>query len=227
MMDINFYLFLAMCELILVLFITIIIQSFYLLKYRPYFIANTKPELTLKKYLQRLIYHTQKFSKGLEKSIKNGDAIAIQTCQQLNARLNWLVLERDNVTTVNFDIRYWENLNNHINKMLAHWKEAEYIQEPPDIAKIQLMINGHKENFDYENADVAQSIKDQISALKQKIETMSKYEILYKEANIEYKTLQQSYADLLDIVNEFNLETSDANKLKAIRAEHIAKQENA
>lgn len=226
MMEISFFLFLGMCELMLVLAIVAGIQAFFLKKYRPYFMANTKPHLFLRKYIQYLIKHTKKFAKGFEKAAKDGDSTAIKTRQQMTARLNWLVLERDFATTTNPDIRYWEDINIRIKDMLAHWKEVEYIKEPPDIEIITLAIDGQPEDFDFDSADIDEEVKKQLAALKKKAGAVSKYESMYNEMELAYQTLEASYKDLRDSVSKLKLEAGEAEKLKAIIAEQEANEQS-
>jgi len=211
-----------MCEIMLVLLIANILQAIYLTKYRPYYLANTRPELFLKKYIQYLIKHTQKFAKGFNKPAEEGDETAIETLQHMTARLNWLVLEREFVTTINPDIRYWEDINIRIGNMLKNWKEVKFITEPPEVAAIKLAINGNPVDFDFENADIDQSVKDHISALKKKVYTMSRYQSMYNEMEAAYQTLEASYKDLRSTVVDLKVEVEEAEKLKSIIAEHEA-----
>jgi len=209
-----------------VLIIIVIVQGIFLKKYRPYYMANTRPELFLRKYIQYLIKHTQKFAKKFEKPANDGDEIAIKTRQNMTARLNWLVLERDFTTTTNPDIRYWEDINSRIQDMLAHWKEIEFIKEPPDIEVITLAIDGAPEDFDYEKTDIDQAVKDQITALKKKVFAMSGYESMYKELEMAYKTQEASYEELVRSMRDLKVEASEAEKLKQIIAEQEENEKN-
>jgi len=224
MMEISFYLFLAMCELMLILVIIIGVQAVFLKKYRPYFMANTRPELFLRKYIQYLIKHTQKFAKGFEKSSEDGDEIAIKTRQNMAARLNWLVLERDFAATTRPDIRYWEDINTRIRDMLTHWKEVEYIKEPPDIEMVKLTIDGKPEDFDFENANIDENVKKQIQSLKKKASAVSSYESMYNEMEMAYQTLEASYKELRDSVSDLKMDAGETEKLKAIIAAQEANE---
>ena len=225
-MEISFYLFLGMCEVMLILVIIIGVQAVFLKKYRPYFMANTRPEMFLRKYIQYLIKHTQKFAKGFNKSAKNGDETAIKTQQHMTARLNWLVLERDFATTTSPDIRYWEDINTRIKDMLAHWKEVEYIKEPPDVELIELAIEGKPEDFDFDNANLDEDVKKQIANLKKKASATSSYESMYKEMEMAYKTLEASYKELRDSVSDLKVDSGETEKLKTIIAAQEANEES-
>ena len=225
-MEISFYLFLAMCEVMLILVIIIGTQAVYLKKYRPYFLANTRPEMFLKKYIQYLIKHTRKFARGFNKSAKSGDETAIKTQQHMTARLNWLILERDFATTTRPDIRYWEDINSRIQDMLANWKEVEYIKEPPDVEIVELAIDGKPEDFDFENADLDENVQSQIAALKKKAGAVSSYESMYKEMEMAYQTLEASYKELRDSVSDLKVDANETEKLKSIIAAQEANEDS-
>ena len=226
MMKISFFLFLGMLEFMLILAIIIGIQFFFLKKYRPYFLANTKPEMFLRKYIQYLIKHTRKFAKGFTKAAENGDEIAIQTRQNMTARLNWLILERDFAITAKPDIRYWEDINTRIQDMLSHWKEIKIIKEPPDLATIELALDDLSDEIDFDNLDIDEAVKQKIAELTKKANASSRYESMYNEMEIAYQTLEGSYVDLRDSVSNLKLEAEEAEKLKAIVAEQEANQQS-
>ena len=216
MIKVNFYLFLAVCESIFILIVIAVIQGIAIKKYRPYFMANTRPNQFLQKYLQRLIRQTQNFAKSFTKKANDGEATAIKARQHMTARLNWLVLERDFASTLKPDIRYWEDLNFRIKNMLSEWKEIELIKEPPEVSIVKLALQDDPEEFDYETADVEQAVKDQIDALKKRIAALSAYESMNKEMDMAYRTLENSYEELKESMNQLQLEAKEAEKLRNI-----------
>jgi len=226
MIELNFYFFLAVLELLVVLVIIVLVQGFFLKKYRPYFMANTRPELFLRKYIQRLIKQTQKFAKPFSKSAAEGDDTAIKTQQHMTARLNWLVLERDFAVTTEPDIRYWEDLNNRIKSMLKEWKEVEIIKEPPELKVVKLAIDSNVDDIDFENMDIDQAAKDEITALKARNQTLSSYEQMYKEMDLAYRTLEESYNELKNGFDGVELEAKEAEKLRKIIEQQEANEAN-
>lgn len=216
MIHLNFYFFLAILELLVVLLIIAIIQGVFLKKYRPYFMANTRPEIFLRKYIQRLIKQTKKFAKPFSKAAQNGDDTAIRTQQQMTARLNWLILERDFAVTTQPDIRYWEDINKRIKDMLNYWKEIEVIKEPPELQIVKLAMESDDDEIDFENMDIDQAAKDKISSLSRRVSALSGYENMYKEMEMAYKTLEDSYNEMKNGLQNLELEAKEAEKLRGI-----------
>ncbi|MDX1812942.1 MAG: hypothetical protein R3240_13385 [Gammaproteobacteria bacterium] len=226
MIHLNFYLFLAILEVMLILLIITVVQGIFIKKYRPYFMANTQPQLFLRKYIQRLIRITQHYAKSFNKAVQNEDEDAIEAQRQLTARLNWLILERDFASTVDPDARYWEDLSNRIKDMLAEWKEIKLIKEPPELRVVELALQDDIEEIDFENMNIDQAAKEQIKALKKRIFAMSGYQTMYQELELAYKTLDQSYNEIKKSISELELEAQEAEKLRKIVQNQEANEAN-
>jgi len=218
MITLNFYLFLAICEIALILLIIAIVQTKFLIKYRPYYLANTTPEILLRKYIQFLIKVSRKYGNSLQKAAADGDTSANKYRQNMAARINWLILERDFAISVkSFNERYWEDLNQRIKNMLKRWEEVEFIKAPPDIEKITLTVdNSGLDEIDFENADIDQMVKDQIQTLTKQVEASSKYESMFKDMEMAYKTLESSYDELNELVDSLKLSEDQVAILKGI-----------
>ena len=201
-----------------ILLVIAVIQFLYLKKYRPYYLANTRPEQFLRKYIQLLIKQTRKFGATFEKAAADGDKSAYKTRQNMTARLNWLVLERDFATTTDPDIRYWEDINKRIREMLTKWKEVEIIKEPPDLEIIKLAIDTEyeKNNAGQSTTAVAESqeAKAEIATLKKRLSSMSGFESMYSEMELAYQTLDNTYNEIKNSLKELELEASEADKLR-------------
>ena len=227
MIKMNFLLFLSVLEVTFILLVIVFIQAIFIKKYRPYYMANTRPELFLRKYIQRIIKQTRKFASGFEKLAEEGDKAAYKTRQQMVARLNWLVLERDFATTTHPDIRYWEDLNKRIKEMLSKWKEVEIIKEPPDIEIIHLALDDDDDdspNGSGSGGNAAASAE--IASLKKRIFAMSGYESMYKEMEVAYQTLDNTYNELKDSLKNLELEASEADKLRELLKQQEAQEES-
>lgn len=222
----NLYFFLGLLEITLIAIIVAVVQAVYLKKYRPYYMANTRPELFLRKYLQRLIAQTKRFAKQFHKGAKEGDNSSIKKTQRMTARLNWLVLERDFAITAHPDTAYWDDINVRIEDMLKNWKEVEYIKEPPDIEIINLALDDNPEDFDFENANLDVDVQEQIAQLKKKAKAASSYKKMYQEMEMAYKTQEDSYVELKKYVNELKLEAQEAENLRKIIAQQDANQQS-
>lgn len=227
MFEINFYLFLAICELIIILLTTVIIQAIFLRKYRPYYMANTRPELFLRKYLQHLISLSRQYGNSLQKAASDGDPTAVLHRQHMAARLNWLIMERDFTTTTKPDNKYWQDISLRIKNMLKRWHEVEFIKEPPDIKTINLALDTPDlETLDFENADIDAAAKTQIASLKKQLIAISAYEPMYREMQSAYKTLEDSYNELNNLVNQLQLESDKVTILKGIVQRKEANENN-
>ena len=226
MLKLNFYLFVGVLEVIVILLIITIIQGFFIKKYRPYFMANTKPELFLRKYLQRLIRQTKHFAKQFSKPAAEGDNSAFKTQQHMTARLNWLVLERDFAITHEPDNKYWEDINNRIKRMLVEWKEIELIKEPPELQIVKLAIDSGDYELDLDNIDLDEAVRDEIKTLKQRISSLSSYEKMYNDMDLAYRTLDQSYNELKTGLNALELEAKEAKKLRRLVEQQEANEAN-
>jgi len=232
MITMNFLLFLSVLELVFILFVIAIVLAFYVKKYRPYYMANTRPDAFLRKYLQRLIKQTRAFASGFEKAAADGDMSAYRTRQNMAARLNWLVLERDFATTIDPDIRYWEDINHRIKEMLLKWKEVEIIKEPPDIEIIKLAIDkdhgdgiGSTAQTGGGATDAAmKEAKAEISELKKRLKTMAQYESMSKEMELAYQTLDDTYNELKSSLKDLELEAGEAEKLRDLLKQQEAQE---
>lgn len=219
----NFLVFIGVLEITFILLFIIAIQFLFIKKYRPYYLANTKPDQFLRKYIQRLIKQTRKFATGYEKAAADGDKSAYKTRQNMTARLNWLVLERDFSTTTHPDIRYWEDLNKRIKNMLLKWKEIEIIKEPPDIKIIKLAIDDDGSD-DSVKAEVSADAKAEIATLQKRIKAMSGYESMYGEMEMAYQTLDNTYNELKESLKNLELEASEADKLRDMLKQQEAQE---
>jgi len=227
MIEINFYLFLAICELIVIFLIIVIVQSIFLKKYRPYYMANTRPELFLRKYLQHLINLSRQHGNSLQKKAAEGDPSAVLNRQHMAARLNWLILERDFAFTSTPDSTYWEDINIRIKQMLKRWHEIEFIKEPPDLKAINLALDTPDlDSLDFDNADIDEAAKTQIASLKKKVLALSGFESMYREMETAYKTLETSYDELNALVNQLQLESDKVAILKGIVERKEANEKN-
>jgi len=231
MIKMNFLLFLGLVELTFIFLVIAIIQNWLIKKYKPYYQANTRPEIFLRKYLQRLITQTRKFGSGFEKLAAEGDQSAYKTRQNMTARLNWLILERDFATTNNPDIRYWEDLNKRIKKMLKKWVEVEFIKEPPDLKDIKLAIDDDNESAGGDGTStgstgVSGEAENEINELKKRLYATSRYETMYKEMDVAYEMLDNSYNDLKKSLGNLELEANEADKLRELLQQQEAQEQS-
>lgn len=224
MIKMNFLVFLSVLEVTFIVMVIAVIQAFLIKKYRPYYLANTRPELVLRKYIQRLINLTRKFGAGFEKAAADGDQSAYRTRQNMTARLNWLVLERDFASTVHPDIRYWEDINKRIKEMLSKWKEVEIIKEPPDLEIIRLGLDGGENSGSSSSTGTSPEAKAEIASLKKRIFAMSGYEQMYKEMDLAYQTLDDTYNDLKKSLKDLELEAGEAEKLRDMLKQQEAQE---
>ena len=225
MMKMNFLLFLSVLEVMFILFVVVLIQAFFIKKYRPYYLANTRPDGFLRKYIQRLIKQTRAFATGFEQAAADGDMSAYRTRQRMTARLNWLVLERDFAVTTEPDIRYWEDINRRIKDMLTKWKEVEIIKEPPDIQVIKLAIDAdHGDGI--KASGISSEAKSEISELKKRLKTMAGFEAMNKEMDLAYQTLDNTYNDLKTSLKDLELEAGEAEKLRNLLKQQEAQEES-
>ena len=226
MITMNFLLFLSILEVTFLVMVVAVIQGLFIKKYRPYYMANTQPHLFLRKYIQRLIKQTRKFASGFEELAESGDKEAYKTRQNMTARLNWLVLERDFATTTDPDIRYWEDLNKRIKEMLTKWKEVEIIKEPPELEIIRLAIDGDDGSDGSGSGEASAEAKAEIKSLKKRIFAMSGYESMYKEMEMAYNTLDSTYNELKDTLKGLELEAGEAEKLREVLKQQEAQEES-
>jgi len=227
MMQMNFLVFLSLMEITFILLVIVIVQALFIRKYRPYYLANTQPHHFLRKYIQRLIGQTREFAADFEKPAENGDLSAYRTRQNMTARLNWLILERDFATTTDPDIRYWEHINKRIREMLKKWKEIEIIKEPPDIEVIKLALDGAKgsgTNSSNASGGSSEEDKQKIADLKKKVLAMSGYESMYNEMDVAYQTLESTYEDLKSSLKDLELEAGEAEKLRDLLKQQEAQE---
>jgi len=229
MIKMNFLVFLSLMEITFIVLVIAVVQAFFIKKYRPYYLSNTRPELFLRKYIQRMIKQTRKFGAGFEKAADEGDTSAYKTRQQMTARLNWLVLERDFATTIHPDIRYWEDINHRIKEMLSKWKEVEIIKEPPDLKIIRLAMDADDDDGGSGGSSgtgISEEAKAEITSLKKRVFAMSGYESMYNEMEMAYQTLDGTYNDLKNSLNDLQLEAGEADKLRDLLKQQEVQEES-
>ncbi len=217
MITLNFYLFLAISEIAIISVIISLILSRLIFKYRPYYTANTNPEIFLRKYIQYLIKVSRKYGNSLQNNASEGDPSANKYRQHMAARINWLVLERDFASTRTFNERYWEDINSRIKNMLSRWEEVDFIKEPPDLKTINLTIDeSGLDDIDFEASDIDQLAKDQILALAKKVNSLKQYESMFKEMEMAYNTLEANYDELKVLIDSLKLNEDQVTILKGI-----------
>ena len=217
MITLNFYLFLAICEVAVILLVVAVVQTRLMLKYRPYYMVNTQPELFLKKYIQYLIKVSRNYGHSLQEVAEQGDTSANKYRQNMAARINWLVLERDFAITTSFNERYWQDINKRIKNMLKRWEEVEFITAPPDINTINLAMDDPQiDDIDFENADIDQLAKNQILSLTKRVHALKQYESMFHDMEMAYNTLEASYNELNELLDSSKLNEDQIKILKGI-----------
>ena len=117
MIELNIYLFFVLLEVLFALLVIIAVLIKRIRKYKPHYEANTSPQEYFKRYLSTAIKFTRGYAQQINTEAENGDKLAIKRQKYMVARLNWLVLERDFITTTKPIKSYWDDINFRIGKM--------------------------------------------------------------------------------------------------------------
>ena len=212
-------------------------------KYKPYYEHGTKPEDFHKRYLQQSIDHTRDYAHSLQKAADSGDENAIETQKLLVARLNWLNLEQDFVSTEKPDAGYWRRLNTKIRSLLKRWELAKFIEHPPDESIVASVVKGStQEPNAAKGVDLAADssvggdkalveftsdadLEKQVEALKKQVRNLASYKDLYFTQQHAYKEMAEAYTELKTALKSMETEAENAAKLRELLASHEQNEE--
>ncbi len=212
-------------------------------KYKPYYEHGTKPEDFHKHYLQQSIGHTRDYAHSLQKAADSGDEDAIKTQKLLVARLNWLTLEQDFVSTEKPDQGYWRSLNKKIRALLKRWELVKFIEQPPDESLVANVIGntdresgeargahpGADGSMDGDKAIIEFAsdvdLEKQVEALKKQVRNLASYKDLYFTQQHAYREMTDSYKQLKTALKSMEMEAENAAKLRELLASHEQNEE--
>ncbi len=233
MIELNTYLFYGLLDILIVLIVVIAVLTKRLKKYKPYYEANTSPNDYFKKYLALAIKFTRDYAQKISSDAENGDKQAIKRQKHMVARLNWLVLERDFISTTKPISSYWNDINFRISKLLTHWTEANLITELPNEKILTHSLrNTSNEGLDNDglNSPLSGKIfqpdtenskfRERIKYLEKQVLQISSYKTLFEGLQNTYDSLKESYKKIKEAVQELELDADNSKRLKHIIDEH-------
>ncbi len=231
MIELNIYLFFVLLEVLFALLVIIAVLIKRIKKYKPHYEANTSPQEYFKKYLLTAIKFTRGYAQQINTEAENGEKLAIKRQKYMVARLNWLVLERDFITTTKPIKSYWDDINFRIGKMLTRWTEAGFINELPDgeIVTRSLRADGNdrlegtgRDSREKESAPSLEEnkLRERIKYLEKQVIQLSSYKTLFEGLQKTYDGLRESYKNLKEAIQGLELSSEDAERLKQIINDH-------
>lgn len=246
MIQISPIIFYSILEVIIVLLIVCIFLYLRVRKYKPYYLANTEPEMFFRHYLDQALEFTRQHAHSLEAQAEAGNRRAIMHRQNLVARLNWLVLEKDFLAVTKPDEEYWDDMNQRITRLLDQWDLVGFIDGRPsektvtralsagDIPPNDLMsdsdflpdINDQHQaaaGGEHGSADLAQvdeQTKARIAYLERQVHQLDSYKSMFFGLQKTYESTKGAYKKMKNQLFSLQLEADQAEKLKNIIQEH-------
>lgn len=234
MVELNLWVVLTVIEALIILVLLSVFLYLRMKKYKPYFLANTQPEDFIRKYLRKTIEQTRRHAKSLQSRADDGDRVAIKEQQNMVARLNWLILERDFVTATKPSTTFWGNISARIKKLLKRWTEVGFIDGPPDRQQISQATAGvehehgdgarHTAINKVDGNDHERELKSRISYLEKQVQKLASYKQLFYGLQSTYDSVVKSYKEMKHQVFDMEFEVADKEKLKNLLEQQEASQ---
>ena len=238
MIKMNMLMFLTILEAFVIVALLAIFWYFRAKKYKPYFDANTQPELFIKRWLTHVIEYTRIHAMTFNKAAKRGEADAIEQRLNMVARLNWLSLERDFIERGKPKAEYWTKLSKQIGLLLKRWKMVKFINELPDADAIDAALTtepGEASNvdekdtlsdyqYDEEDGPPPTDLKERVAYLEKQLRKLSSYKSLFFGLQSTYDEVQKSYKKLKKSLSTMALNAEQTEALQKMLAEHEANE---
>lgn len=228
--EINLAILLVVGEVVIMLLTLTVFFYLRARKYKPYYEANTDLPTYVKRYLGKTIELTRAYARKITDAASGGEINAMKRRQNMVARLNWLVLERDFVLNKP-DRGYWDDINFRITKLLKRWDEIQFIDNPPDEKMVvaalsenpaQVIREHATRPVDTESEATIKALKERAQYLEKQVRKLSSYKSLYQGIENSYEALRRSYKKLKNTVTGLELKAEDKEKLEKVLSEHEA-----
>lgn len=249
MIELNVYLFYTLIEVIAVLVVLLVIQFILIRKYKPHYQANADPDRFIRRYLDKVISHTRDYARSLGKKAQAGSGWALKAQQNLVARLNWLVLEKDFIINRPPDDGYWRDLVRHIDRMLDNWDLVGFISDRPSQEAITITLkhevvasdsNGpavlgddfpdlpaevsgdHIPREKHEDIieDLESKYKGRIDYLERQVHQLDSYKQMFYGLQDTYNNISGAYRKMKQQLFDLEIETDKMDQLKSIIQNH-------
>jgi len=241
MVEMPGFIFYGILEVIIVLLFVILYQWRQIRKYKPFFMANKKPTIFIRKYLEKALKYTRDYANTLKPLADQGKRSAIEHRQNLVARLNWIVLERDFLIDETPDKPYWDDMNNRISRLLDQWDLVGFTKGRPDADAItRALTDEDKAVISAENdflpdlpedgksltdhngipKDIDPAAKARIKFLERQVHQLDSYQKMFFGLQETYNGLKKHYRKMKNQIFDLKIDSEHAEELKVIIQQH-------
>lgn len=241
MMEIQSFVFYAILEVVILMALLVLYQWRLIRRYKPYYIANRKPTIFIRRYLEKALKYTRDYANSLKGKADEGKKWAIEHRQNLVARLNWLVLERDFLTDDKPDRPYWNDMNARITRLLKQWDLVGFTDGRPDADAVtrtltdddraaiaaagdDLLPDLPREKVHHDHADlpaeIDPAVKARIKFLERQVHQLDAYQKMFFGLQETYNGLKTHYRKMKNELFGLKISAEHAEELKVIIQQH-------